>query len=1555
MMGTEVTEASRTSLPLLAAQMGVWVAQKLEPASLMFNVNQYADIDGSMDVDVFESALRQVLAETEALRIKIVEQKGEVGQEVTSGSDWTLTYLDLASEADPVGKAQHWMRAEMTRSFDLTTGPLFTWALLKISDRRYFWYQRCHHIVMDGYSCGLVAQRVAEVYTALTRSEPCRETRFRSITRLLDEEREYRSSPQLERDRAFWSRQPAADAAPLLLVGRSAAPADVPLRETACLAKETVTDICTAAGLGQSAWPGAVLALSGAYFAQLTGQDAVTLELPVTSRVTAVQRYTPSMLSNILPLTVRVRPEAGIAEVLADVSSSVRGLLQRQRYRQEDLHSDLGRAGWQRTFGPTINIMSFNYELDFAGQHAVAHPLTNGPVGDLAITITQDADPHMLRVDFDANPALYTREELAAHLARFQRFVEAVRVDPDRPVGRVEVLDEAERQLVLERWNDTGREVPDGVLPVLFEERVERSPEATAVVFEGVELSYGELNARANRLARLLVEQGAGPEQFVAVALPRSLDLVVALLAVLKSGAAYVPVDPDYPADRIAFMLKDAAPALVLTTSGTRVETAEPVLLLDEPGAAAALAVHSDTDVTDADRIAALTARHPAYVIYTSGSTGAPKGVVVTHAGLANQLGWLAAETELTSRDVVLARTSVSFDAAGGELWAPLISGAAVAMASAEVTRDPEQLVAFIGHRGVTVAQFVPSLLAAMPLDERGRGIRVLLSGGEALPAALAREAAAAWDASVINVYGPTEATIQATAGRLDGLGGDAATVPIGRPVWNTRVYVLDGLLRPVPDGVAGEVYIAGDQLARGYLNRPALTAERFVADPFGPAGGRLYRTGDVARRTAAGQLEYVGRADDQVKVRGFRIELGEIESVLAGHPRVGQAAVVVREDRQGDKRLVGYAVATADAGALDVQELRAYVAELMPEYMVPSAVVVLDGLPLTPNGKLDRKALPAPEFTAAEEGRAPRTMQEKILCQVFAEVLGVERVGIDDNFFELGGDSILALQVVSRAQQAGLGITPKDVFQLRSVHGLASVVTVLTDEVSEDPDAGIGELPPTPMMRWLFDRNGPIDHFHQAMVVRTPAGLTVDDVRAGLGTVVEHHDMLRLRTVHGAADAAATLEVQQRGAVDSGARVSRIDVCGLSEEEVQELTRAELGSAAERLALDAGVAFTVTWFDAGPTERGRLLWAIHHLAVDGVSWRILVSDLAAACAAAATGVTPSLTRSGTSFRTWAAQLQQLAVDPKCTANLATWTAALEAGDQSLGPVALDPARDTESTLRSITLSLPEAQTAALLTTVPSAFHATVQDGLLAALALAVADWRRRRDFGRSTTVLLDVEGHGREGLAEPVDLSGTVGWFTSLYPMLLDPGEVDWPDIWAGGEDLGRAFKRVKEQVREFSANGTEFGLLRYLNTETGAELSALPKPQIGFNYLGRFDVSSASDGGDWAAVPEFGLVGSGDASMAVAHAIEINAVTENHADGARLTVRWTWPQALFPDATVRDLAETWFRVLDALAAHGHRPDAGGHTPSDLSLVDLSQSEIDAFESELDSEWGTW
>ncbi|MFF5668115.1 amino acid adenylation domain-containing protein [Streptomyces griseofuscus] len=1549
-MGPQVTDAPSTSLPLLAAQLGVWVAQQLEPESLVFHVSQFADIAGPVDADVFECALGRVLVEAEALRVRIVERGGEVRQELVSGSDWSLTRVDVSGLADPEGGARAWMREEMRRPFDLAGGGrLFTWALLKLSEERFFWYQRCHHIVLDGYSCSLVARRVAEVYTALVRGVPCPEASFRSLGRLVEQDRDYRDSPQHERDRDHWSRQVEAGAEPLLLSGRSAPPADLPLQQSAYLDKESVNAVCAAAGLGPAGWTGAVLALSGAYFARLAGRDTVTVELPVTSRVTAVHRSTPGMLSNILPLSVPVPSGATITDVLTDVSASVRHLLLRQRYRQEDLHAGLGHAGGQYAFGPMVNILSFDHRLDFAGHPASAHPLTNGPVPDLALTIAPDTNPGRLRVDIHANPALYTHDDLTNHLTRLHHFINTLAANPQQPIAHMELMDPAERTQVLEGWNDTARDIPHGTLPVLFEQQVARTPDAVAVVFEGVELSYREVNERANQLARLLVEQGAGPERFVAVALPRSADLVVALLAVLKTGAAYVPIDPDYPADRIAHILDDAGPMAVITVEDSGVEPPADTarIVLDGPATQEALDAQASGDLAEAERLAPLQADAPAYVIYTSGSTGRPKGVLVEHRALVNFLLAMQERFGLGAGDRLLAVTTVAFDIVGLELYLPLLHGAAVILAALEQVRDPLALRSLIASAGVTVVQATPSLWHAVVADARDElaGVRALV-GGEALPGELARELTAR-AASVTNLYGPTETTIWSTA---DDVLGDAGGVPsIGRPIANTRVYVLDAGLCPVPVGVAGELYIAGAGLARGYVNRPGLTAERFVADPFGAPGSRMYRTGDLARWSTTGRLEYLGRVDDQVKVRGFRIELGEIESALAGHREVARAAAVVREDRPGDKRIVGYVVPVPGA-VPDPQALRAYVAGALPDYMVPSAVMTLDALPLTPNGKLNRRALPAPESTIGTKGQGPRTPLEETLCAVFAEVLGVDGVGIDDSFFELGGDSILVIQVVRRAGQAGLGIAPKDVYRLRNVRALAPVVTVLAEEAPEDAAAGVGEVASTPMVERLLEDGRPLDGFRWAMVVRTPAGLTPEALHTGVSAVVARHDVLRL-SAEQAGDGTTTLYVRGRDAVDVPARIRRIDVGGLTDDEIDSFVWHERERTTGELDLRAGVAFTVTWLDAGPSVRGRLLWVVHRLAVDGASWRILLADLATACAAAMAGTTPTLPRPVTSFRTWAAHLAELASSDEQLNGLRRWTEALKGGEPSPEAGLLG----TGSARSRMTLQLAEDETAALLTTVPTAFHATVEDVLLAGLTLAVADRRRHHGTAHGTSVLLEVAGDGRAVLPAPADLSATAGCFSSIHPMPLDPGEVEWRDIWAGGADLGRAFKAIKEQAREYADNGIAYGLLRHLNPDTRAELAALPAPRIRFSYLGTFEGGGGSDGGDWTTEPEWVLRGSDAAESGADHAIEISAVTVDGPDGARLAVHWAWSEAHFSETTLRDLADTWFRALTALAAHARRPDAGGPTPSDLSLVDISQNEIDDFASELESEWGTW
>ncbi|MFF1410922.1 amino acid adenylation domain-containing protein, partial [Streptomyces sp. NPDC058289] len=694
------------------------------------------------------------------------------------------------------------------------------------------------------------------------------------------------------------------------------------------------------------------------------------------------------------------------------------------------------------------------FGLDAAGAGAVRLP---------GLTVAQEAVPVVFsRFDLgftftehhgtDSRPAgiggllhystdLFDRESVEALVTRMVRVMEAAVVDPDRPVGRIDILSAPEQRKILGEWNDTAAEVPHTTLPALFQSQVALTPERPAVLASDADLSYAELNERANRLAHHLIAHGVGPEQFVALALPRTAQTLVALLAVLKTGAAYMPVDPAYPADRIAYLLQDADPALVLTVGETEemlpAGSRTPRLVLDAPEVVASLESRPATDPTDGDRSSALQPLHPAYVIYTSGSTGRPKGVVVTHANVANLAAWARDEFGAGQLDHVLFSTSLNFDVSVFEMFGPLLTGGCI-----EVLRD---LLALGDRkaegRSASLLSGVPSALARIVSQGDVRTtVDTLVFCGEALPAQAAAEVRDELRADrVYNIYGPTEATVFATLWSTDA--PVTQTPPIGRPLHNMQTYVLDGNLQPVPVGVAGELYLAGAGLARGYFGRADLTADRFVANPFGPAGSRMYRTGDLACWSGEGQIEYLGRLDDQVKIRGFRIELGEIETVLARFPGLSQVAVVAREDQPGDKRLVAYVVAEAGrdtVDAVDTEALRAHAAGLLPEYMVPSAIVVLERLPLTANGKLNRRALPAPVYEADASGRAPRTPREEILCGLFAEVLGVPEVGIDDNFFELGGHSLLAVQLISRIRDV-LG----DTLALRALFAAPTAATL--------------------------------------------------------------------------------------------------------------------------------------------------------------------------------------------------------------------------------------------------------------------------------------------------------------------------------------------------------------------------------------------------------------------------------------------------------------------------------------------------------------------------------
>ncbi|MEU0922802.1 non-ribosomal peptide synthetase [Streptomyces malaysiensis] len=1441
---------------------------------------------------------------------------------------------DLDEEAQNAEIARI-LAAEKGRRFDLASPPLMRFVVVRQTAERFRLILTNHHILLDGWSMPLLARELFTLYahggddSGLPRVTPYRDY----LAWLAGRER---GAAEEAWRRALDGVEGPTLLAPTAGERRGAAQ---PERVTLELSAELTVSLgqfarsrgLTLNTLVQGVW--AVL------LGRLTGRRDVVFGGTVSGRppeIPGVESMV-GLFINTLPVRVVLRPEETLSGLLARVQEQQSALMAHQHL---GLHQVQRLAGTGELFD-TLTVFE-NYPLDPGGlelpgtgvriagvdvDDATHYPLTLAVIPGDRLTLRLDHRSDLL--DHDAARRL---------AARLVRLLETVVADPDRPVAAVDILDAAERERVLVEWNATARDLPRAGLGELFEAQAAATPGNDAVVFDGGALTYAELDARANRLARLLIRRGIGPESIVALALPRSVDMVVAQLAVAKAGAAYLPVDPDYPAERIRFMLEDARPELVITGGGGAVVAHEGERLdLGDPALPTRLAALLATGIVDADRTTPLSTAHPAYVIYTSGSTGTPKGVVVSHGGLASFATAAVENFDVDAGARVLQFASPSFDAAVLELCMALTSGAALVVPPPGPLAG-EALAEVLAGQRVSHALIPPAALASVPTATPLPGFRSLVVGGDACSA----ELVARWSSGrrMVNAYGPTESTVAATmSGPLSG----ERTPPIGGPVVNTRVYVLDEGLRPVPVGAPGELYLAGDGLARGYLRRPGLTAERFVANPFDAPGTRMYRTGDVVRWRADGTLDYLGRADEQVKIRGFRVELGEIETVIARHPKVAQVAVVAREERPGIRRLVAYVVGGAGAA-----ELRDHVAEVLPAHMVPAAFVRLDALPLTPHGKLDRKALPAPDYAAVTTGRAPATPEEAALCAVFAEVLGVERVGVDDSFFDLGGDSIVSIQLVSRARKAGLTFTPRDVFRLRTVAALAAVATSReeTAATAEPDDSGIGVVPLTPIAHWLRERGGPIDGFHQSMLIRTPAGLDRTKLTAALQAVLDHHDALRLRLTR-AGGTVWGLEVAARGAVDATGCLTRVDAAGLRGEALRCVVAGHQGTAQARLAPEEGAMVRAVWFDAGPHESGRLLLVLHHLVVDGVSWRILLPDLAAAGEAVMAGEVLRLEPVGTSLRRWAEQLTALAQHPALLAELPLWTAMLEAPDPLLGGRALDAARDTVATVRHIALTLPPERTEPLLTRVPAAFHGGVDDVLLTGLALAVADWRRRRDGDAAAPLLVDLEGHGREGVVEGADLSRTVGWFTDLHPVRLDPAVADWAELWAGGQQAGRALKSVKEQLRALPGKGMGYGLLRHLNPQTGPALARLRTPQIGFNYLGRFPAASAGDGGaDWAAAAEAdGLGGGVDQAMPVPHALEVGALTRDHADGPRLTATLSWPGDLLTEEDARELAETWFRALDVLTAHTERAGAGGHTPSDLPLVHLGQDEIDTVE----------
>ncbi|MDZ8030988.1 non-ribosomal peptide synthetase [Nostoc sp. DedSLP04] len=1506
--------------PLSFAQQRLWFLQQLDIDNPYYSELACVQLVGALNVDALERSLNEIVRRHEALRTTFEMLEEEAIQIIHPAVTVTLPVVNLLSMSEAKRQAQvKRLTTEIAQKpFNLVTGPLLRVMLLQTGAEEYLLLFTIHHIAVDGWSIGVLIRELAGLYEAFSigKASPLPDISIQYADFTIWQ-RQWLQGELQKTQLDYWKQQ-LADASTLALPTDRPRPPIQSFRGAIASFELSASLTDMLRSLSNQEGVTLFMTLLGAFQALLyryTGQEDICVGSPIANRNQAEIQGLIGFFVNTLVLRTHLSGNTSFLELLNKVREVCVGAY---------AHADIPFEQLVEELQPDRNLSQMPlFQVMFAWQEDTQKELTlpgltlnwlptHGQTAKFDLTLhLVDAQPE-LRGFLEYNTDLFDAETVIRIVEHFRNLLEGIVANPQARLSDLPLLTAEELHQQLVEWNNTQVEYPEQqCIHQLFEAQVEHTPDAVAVVFEDEQLTYCELNAKANQLAHYLKKLGVKPEILVGICVERSLSTIVSLLGILKAGGAYVPIDPAYPPERIAFILEDAQAPVLLTTA----------LLLEAMPQNKAKVVCLDTDwhlvaqQSQENLFSEVTTDNLAYVIYTSGSTGRPKGVMIKHASTVAMLDWANKTFAIEAMQGVLASTSICFDLSVFEVFVPLCCGGKVIL-----IENALYLPTLPTAQNVTLINTVPSVISQLlRTDSIPTSVQTINIAGEPLHNQLVQQLYQQDNIQqVFNLYGPSEDTTYSTSAWIH---KDTNNIPpIGRPIHNTQIYLLDKNYQPVPVGVPGMLYIGGAGLSRGYLNKPELTADKFIPNPYANLPGeRLYKTGDLGRYLPSGEIEYIGRIDYQVKIRGFRIELGEIEALIIKYPKVREAVVTVHSLETDSQQIVAYLVPNSEQ-TLTISELRDFLEAKLPNYMVPTAFVILEMLPLTPNGKIDRKALKAPDTIRPEDKEllAPRNYVETKLAEIWAAVLGVDKVGIFDNFFELGGDSILAIVVITKAKQAGLQLAVKQLFQHQTVAGLASVaVAKKIKQAEQGLITGLASL--TPIQYWFFEQNllEP-HHWNQAVLLEVKQVLDLAVLEKSVQQLLLHHDALRLRF-----EQTESSWQQVIASPDVEVSWTHLDFSALSASEQELAIETAATKLQASLNLSTGPLIRVALFDLGQ-QPSHLLIVIQHLAVDGVSWRILLEDLETAYQLISQGKKVQLPAKTTSFKYWSECLQEYAQSATLQQQWDYW---LRESWQKIAPLPVDFADgdNTVASAQNISIFLTEEQTQILLKEVPKAYNTQINDVLLAALVQAFSQWTG------NNSLLLALEGHGREEIFDNVDLSRTVGWFTSIFPVLLDLGTISHPV---------EALKSIKEQLRSIPNKGMGYGVLRYLSKDTARveSLRSLPQAEVVFNYLGQFD-RTFSD----SSIFKISQGSQGQTRSLCnreAYMLNINALVVNN----QLRVDWTYSEKIHRRRTIERLAQGFVEALQILMTHCHSREVGGYTPSDFPEADFNQQDLDLF-----------